>query len=151
MTEVLKQFDSRNFPFSTGGQGDRTAGSLIPSGPDPLFNVERYASDLKGLPWDRRPYDAWSTLPFRSQVLTWIANFFQTNDWVSEWAVREKGLQPGGRARLKEPLLIFKMRRKSDGEWLEVAESWSASERDSVDRTAAKLISVANTLNNLNS
>lgn len=139
MTDTPR-YDSRTIPFSLGGSGDRTAGALIPSGPDPLFNVSINAPDLKGLPWDRRTYDAWTTPTFRAQVLTWLANMFLANPWMYRWRIRERATAPRLSAiRLNEPLLVIVVQRRADAREFETAISWTARERDDAVLAQAKL------------
>lgn len=140
MSDTVTRPDSRTMPFSLGGAGDRTAGALIPEGPDPLYNVARLAPDVKKLPWERRAYDAWSTPAFRALVLTWLANTIAANTWIYRWRVRERATQARlSTLRLAKPLLVITVRRRADGREFETVIEWTARERDDAALAQAKL------------
>jgi hypothetical protein len=127
-------------PFSIGGAGDHAAGVLIPEGPNPLYNVDVLAPDLKSLPWDRRPQDAWTTPQFRERVRIWLAEMIDANPWMYRWRIRERATAPRlSVLRLEEPLLIITVTRRSDGREFETSLQWTARERDDGALVRAKL------------
>lgn len=150
--DVVVRPSSRKIPFSLGGAGDRTAGALLPDGPDPLYDIDLAAPDLRRLPmWDRRPYDAWTTLAFRSLVRAWLADMIDANSWMYRWRIRERATAPRLSAlRLTEPLLIVTVQRRRDGREFETAISWTARERDDSALANAKLALARATLEALN-
>lgn len=151
MSDSIPRFDSRTIPFSLGGSGDRTAGALIPEGPDPLYNVSIDAPDLKGLSWDRRTYDAWTTPAFRALALAWLVATLAANSWAYLWRVRERATQARlSTIRLEKPLLVITLVRRVDGREFEVATDWTSRERDDAALVNAKLAVVRTTLETLN-
>jgi hypothetical protein len=151
MSDTTPRFDSRTIPFSLGGSGDRTAGALIPEGPDPLYNVSIDAPDLKGLPWDRRTYDAWTTPEFRALALAWLVDMIAANPWMYFWRVREKATQARlSTIRLEKPLLIVVVTRRADAREFEMATDWTSRERDDAALVNAKLAVARTTLEALN-
>lgn len=151
MSDSTPRFDSRTIPFSLGGSGDRTAGALIPEGPDLLYNVSIDAPDLKGLPWDRRTYDAWTTPAFRTLALTWLVATLAANSWAYLWRVRERATQARlSTIRLEKPLLVITFVRRVDGREFEVATDWTSRERDDAALVNAKLAVARTTLETLN-
>jgi hypothetical protein len=142
--------DSRTMPFSLGGAGDRSAGALIPEGPDVLYNVSPHAPDVAQLPWERRVYDAWTTPEFRALVLTWLADMITANPWIYRWRVRERATQARlSVLRLRDPLLVVVVRRRSDGREFETSISWTARERDDAALVQAKLAEARITIETL--
>jgi hypothetical protein len=145
MPDSTTRPDSRTMPFSLGGSGDRTAGALIPEGPDPLYLVSHLAPDVKGLPWERRTYDAWTTPAFRT-----LSNMITANPWVYRWRVRERATQARMTLRLREPLLVITVQRRVDAHEFETVIQWTARERDDAALAQAKLDAARIVLETLN-
>jgi len=138
--DTTRRYDSRTMPFSLGGAGDHTAGALKPEGPDALYLVPIEAPDIKGLPWDRRTYDAWTTVAFRVLARAWIVDMFIANPWMYLWRIRERSTQARlSTLRLTEPILLVVVTRRSDGREFETSISWTARERDDAALAQRKL------------
>lgn len=134
----------RTNPFSEGGRviaGIHHAGGVLLPEPNPLWNIDpKFPPDLEGLPWERRTYDAWTTLPFRDAVRAWLVAFLAADTWISAWQVREKATSPRMTlTQLTEPLLIVTVTRKADGRVFQAASSWTARERDDLALAVPKL------------
>lgn len=66
-------------------------GKLKPGGPGPLTEERFYDQpDLVSFPqWNRTRGNEWTTAPFRSLVMTFLAGFFKSRDWPLKWDIKE--------------------------------------------------------------
>jgi len=154
----VKRASWRDNPFSEGGRviaGVHHAGGVLLPEPNPLWDIDPSPpADLEGLPWERRTYDAWTTLAFRDAVRTWLVAMLGANDWMVSWQVREKATSPRMTlVRLDQPILIVTVVRKADSRVFQTSSSWTARERDDLALALPKLaemraaLEAANTLN----
>jgi hypothetical protein len=116
----------QRMPFTTGG-------ILKADGPGPNPDDFLLAPDIEGLPYTRRPEDAWTTPEFRTILFAFIVSFFDARkEWVAAWDVVEKAsAERMSVARLPEDQfhLVIGVEDKS-GKRFEVAVAFAPDARE---------------------
>lgn len=115
--------------------------------PGPLPADAYSAPDLKGLPWAREPWDAWSTPTLRVEVLEWLSRYVRMRPAVVGWRVREIAGRDRSMLRLppdEQALLVVLTcqrgdRRSRERFAVEVAVPFPVPDRASAERIAARL------------
>jgi len=123
---------SRDIRPSRQRQPFTNSGELKPEGPGPLPEGFMHAPDIKGLPWERRQGDEWTTPEFRQLVFDWLIGFFESRDWSIKWDVKEKATAEKSVDRLREDelYLVIGVTRKTDNTRFEVAVAFRKNERE---------------------
>jgi hypothetical protein len=121
---------SRRMPFGPSG-------ILKPKGPE--FDVPRAAPDLKGLPWQRRDNDEWTSEEQRAEVLDFLLIFMRDNHPLFvTWKVIERDRHGMSPRRLRAPLLIFYFTRQADRKEFELGMQYSPANRSTTEAFRAR-------------
>lgn len=115
--------------------------------PGPLPADAYSAPDLKGLPWARRPWDAWTSPTLRVEVLRWLAGYVRVRPGVVAWRVVETASRDRSMLRLPEgeQALVFAVtyqtgdRRSRVRKEVEVSVPFPLPDRADADRIGARL------------
>lgn len=133
---------------------ERPSAGRLPYGPSgrlrepgPLPSDAHSAPDLKGLPWAREPWDAWTTPTLRVEVLSWIARYVRARSHVVGWRIVEIASRPRSMLRLplEEQALLISVtcrrgeKRSRERFTVEVAIPFPLGDRTDSDRIAARL------------
>jgi hypothetical protein len=114
------------------------SGVLLPNGPE--FDVDVLAPDLKGFPWQRYKFDAWTSPEQRDEVKRQLRVFFATKGWPVLWSVVERNSAPRlSTLRAPEPFFIIRLTRKADRREFEVAVTFPKIHRETPTAFSAKL------------